>query len=676
MTPTQTESGRDHLAFAQKLLDLTRERRFGEVVNEWKAADVRDREIEVCKRLAAAAFAQSGDLAAARELLLELLSRTDIEAATCALAARVLFDTGATDASLAAWERAVSLAPANLGWWKWFAETSIRANQPERALVGAETHALHREQNVEIALAHATLLAKAHRSDEALFAFERLMALWPAHPVAGATFAQFAMREFPLQARELLDKRPWRPQPVTLSPELVRTAVALPAFFENETAAAEWRSCLLDQLKKLTELARTSPLRGADRASCLAATPFFAGFHDADITPIQFAWGDFVEALVAPIRSALPTVVEKGGPARKIGIVSNRFTDSSAGRFFNSWVEQLLATGYDVRLYALGMSDHETDRLSRLTPTERYAHDDPGYFLPLAHKLLTDQNDVLLFPEPQGSALITLVAGLRCAPIQCAAFGNPVTTGLHTMDFFLVPDAAEVAEPAAFYREKVARLAGIGIAFSDVPSAPRFDRQSFGFSPEERIYLVNQQLQKWSPHFVNAILDILRRDKQGRLVFFGIGSNVSTRAARRYLRETFQAQGVDLAARSTFLPGLDRVNFLALNAASDVSLDTLGYGGGSTTLDALGVGLPVITVQGRFLRSRQTAGMLRLAGSEQYICSDAASFVEAALATAHERKRVRGSTIIASETNRAVSNHSMAERPIIFADLAAFLGSL
>ena len=51
-------------------------------------------------------------------------------------------------------------------------------------------------------------------------------------------------------------------------------------------------------------------------------------------------------------------------------------------------------------------------------------------------------------------------------------------------------------------------------------------------------------------------------------------------------------------------------------------LDTLHWSGGNTSLDALLCGLPVVTLPGQFMRGRQSAAMLRLAGAPQLIAAD------------------------------------------------------
>jgi predicted O-linked N-acetylglucosamine transferase (SPINDLY family) len=59
-------------------------------------------------------------------------------------------------------------------------------------------------------------------------------------------------------------------------------------------------------------------------------------------------------------------------------------------------------------------------------------------------------------------------------------------------------------------------------------------------------------------------------------------------------------------------------------------LDTVRWSGGNTSLDALGAGLPIVTLPGRFMRGRQSAGMLGLAGIDELIARDEEDYVRIA----------------------------------------------
>ena len=56
-------------------------------------------------------------------------------------------------------------------------------------------------------------------------------------------------------------------------------------------------------------------------------------------------------------------------------------------------------------------------------------------------------------------------------------------------------------------------------------------------------------------------------------------------------------------------------------------VDTLHWSGGNTSLDALACALPIVTLPGRFMRGRQSAGMLRLMGIDELVARDADDYV-------------------------------------------------
>ena len=63
----------------------------------------------------------------------------------------------------------------------------------------------------------------------------------------------------------------------------------------------------------------------------------------------------------------------------------------------------------------------------------------------------------------------------------------------------------------------------------------------------------------------------------------------------------------------------------------DIALDTYPYTGCTTTADALWMGVPVLTITGESMVSRQAAAVLWGVGYKQWICRDQAQMVEQAL---------------------------------------------
>ena len=82
-----------------------------------------------------------------------------------------------------------------------------------------------------------------------------------------------------------------------------------------------------------------------------------------------------------------------------------------------------------------------------------------------------DAPDVLVYPELGMDATTFAVASLRLAPLQCAAWGHPVTTGHATIDVFFTAGAMEPADAASHYRERLVALPGIGTRYAR-PAVP------------------------------------------------------------------------------------------------------------------------------------------------------------------------------------------------------------
>jgi predicted O-linked N-acetylglucosamine transferase (SPINDLY family) len=83
----------------------------------------------------------------------------------------------------------------------------------------------------------------------------------------------------------------------------------------------------------------------------------------------------------------------------------------------------------------------------------------------------------------------------------------------------------------------------------------------------------------------------------------------------------------DVAGRVRFLPRLPMDAFFNLIAVSDVMLDPTPFCGGNTTLEALAVGTPVVTLPGEFLRGRLSYALYCQMGVSTCVASDLQDYV-------------------------------------------------
>jgi CRISPR-associated protein Csy1 len=191
-------------------------------------------------------------------------------------------------------------------------------------------------------------------------------------------------------------------------------------------------------------------------------------------------------------------------------------------------------------------------------------------------------------------------------------------------------------------------LPGIGTRYA-APVAPPIDRARVGL-PDGPLLLCPQSLFKIHPDNDALFARVLEAVPKARLVFYeGRDPALTAKFKARLLHAGIPAD------RMLMLAQRPHDDFLAVNAACDVMLDTLRWSGGNTSLDAVASGLPIVTLPGRFMRGRQSAGILQLMEMPELVANDEDDYVRKAAAIATDAA-YRG------ELSRAIAARRAAPR--------------
>jgi CRISPR-associated protein Csy1 len=334
--------------------------------------------------------------------------------------------------------------------------------------------------------------------------------------------------------------------------------------------------------------------------------------------------GDAIDRVQPQWRASMPRR-DRSGRRLRIGFVSAFFRDGTVGRYFEHWITDLPREAFEVIVYHLQPArDAVAEHLAARADHFRYC----PRFRPsqVASRVREDSPDVLVFPELGMDTTTFAVAALRLAPLQCAAWGHPVTTGLATIDAFFTADAMEPPTAEAHYTERLVRLPGIGTRYG-LPASPEpAPRDALGLPSDGPLLLCPQSLFKIAPDDDTLFARVLAALPKARLVLFeGRHPALTARCLER-----LAAAGVS-RDRLVVRPQCRHDVYLQINLACTAMLDTLRWSGGNTSLDALACALPVVTLPGRFMRARQSAAMLKLAGVEELIAHDADQYVDIAV---------------------------------------------
>ncbi len=418
---------------------------------------------------------------------------------------------------------------------------------------------------------------------------------------------------------------------------LIARALSLPPVYKDRDDLWRWRRRYLDELDRLAKLDPVE-LAGQNNIAELEWTNFYLAYQGEDDLAAQTSYSRFLQGILgASSISQLAGDHQRSQPGAeprriRVGFLSSFFRTSSVGKYFSSWVTDLPRDRFDVHLYFTGK--HADALTKKLAMNCTCFHHLRGGLEVKAKKVLADQLDILVYPEVGMEGEVQLLANLRLAPIQIAGWGHPVTTGSSVIDYFLSSAEMEPQDASAHYSETLITLPGLGTRYACPETTESASRTSLRLPVDKNIYLVPQSLFKIHPDNDEIYMQILQRDENAVLVFFTSPVRAVMNAFTRRLQGALDKHRIEARSQIKFLPRLSWDQFLEVNAVADVMLDSLHWSGGQTSIDALASNLPVVTLPGRFMRGRQTLGMLNIIGLPELIADSTESYIDKAIEVA------------------------------------------
>lgn len=231
----------------------------------------------------------------------------------------------------------------------------------------------------------------------------------------------------------------------------------------------------------------------------------------------------------------------------------------------------------------------------------------------------------------------------RIAPIQLNACGDVTTSGMKEIDRFLLGERYIHSAIEQEFTEEILPSSGIGFYMPPPPSL-QFDRTkeraAIGLSDRDVVFASNAHMFKLNPEPIHAWMDILARVPQAKLLLMPY--NCTYRKARfgpmfkRMLDSARSLYGVD-EDHIVIWDAQGKHAVMAGLAAADVYLDVFPYAGPTSTIEALAVGLPAVTLRGPTYRHCLTTGMLEEMDLSNFIASDLESYKGRAIQLASDK---------------------------------------
>ncbi len=329
---------------------------------------------------------------------------------------------------------------------------------------------------------------------------------------------------------------------------------------------------------------------------------------------------------VAPAPAAQP-------PARplRVGLVSGDLRNHPVGYFLQAWLKRLDPTR--VQLHAFS-TQADADALTQaIRPcfaawTSIAALDDAQ-----AAQCVRDQKiDVLLDLSGHTAHNRLALFARRAAPVQVSWLGYFATTGLQAIDYLLSDWACSPADSTELFTETVWRLPATRLCFAPpdaappVAALPALQRGFVTFGCFQTTSKLNDAVLAAWARVLHAVPTARLRIQSTRLG----NADEKNRLAARLGALGIAAHRIDLHGRAS------RTAYLVAHAGVDIILDTFPYPGGTTTCEALWMGVPTLTLAGDRLIARQGAGLLGAAGLSDWVVVDTDAYVQQAVRRASD----------------------------------------
>jgi predicted O-linked N-acetylglucosamine transferase (SPINDLY family) len=163
---------------------------------------------------------------------------------------------------------------------------------------------------------------------------------------------------------------------------------------------------------------------------------------------------------------------------------------------------------------------------------------------------------------------------------------------------------------------------------------------------------------KYANQYDWILVDICKRLGKCKLVFFVHENKFLSDFLRERLEKSFTKAGLVINDYVVFVPWLKFEDFYGLMECADVFLDTIGFSGFNTAIQAIDCALPIVTLDGRYMRGRLASGILRKMGLSELITSTDVDYINLAVRLAQD-----------SLYRNQIAEKLIRERDVLYGDL-------
>jgi predicted O-linked N-acetylglucosamine transferase (SPINDLY family) len=335
-----------------------------------------------------------------------------------------------------------------------------------------------------------------------------------------------------------------------------------------------------------------------------------------------------------PILSPAPLVAR---PRMRIGVLSPDFREHLNAYLLAPLFELVDRTRFDLYAYSLAADDGSAVRARIRSSVDIFRDSDQLSDKDAALAIRNDDIDILLDVGGHTTGARFAITAQRPAKLHVNYLGFSCSLASPRVDYAIVDrivgsDDTEWTE-ARIYLPHTHFL----YDFRVQPGASAVTRRDYGLPDDAFVYCAFHRAEKISPDVFDLWMRILAQVPRSVLWFRALSEQTA-----RNLRARAAERGVD-SARLVFAPfePSHDPRYLARHRLGDLMLDSLHHNAMTSACDALGAGLPVLTLRGMAFTSRAGESLVRAAGLPELVTNDQETYVQTAVRLAIDRSELQ-----------------------------------
>ena len=361
-----------------------------------------------------------------------------------------------------------------------------------------------------------------------------------------------------------------------------------------------------------------------DPSSRLVSSLAMASLYQDDLSALDVArlhrqLCEGIEAAIEPLAAAKPTA--SGNHRIRLGLVSSDFHRQHPVNIFMLPILQVLDhERFELFIYNTG-SMHDDYTLMAQACADHWLEASKLDDQALAQQIGRDGIQLLMDLSGHTSKHRLGVFCMRAAPVQVTFLGYPHSTGLSRMDWLIGDRWVSPEQHHHLFSEAIAQLPHSVFCWAPVDPyplpAPRPDGAEVVFGSFNNV-------MKLSPRTLDLWARILAEVPHSRLLLKA--PSLRDRSVVERFRHQFMARSID-PDRLEFQGPTELGLMMQSYGEIDIALDPFPYNGGTTSLQALWMGVPLISLMGDNFVARMGGSFLHSLGRPEWLADDEVSYL-------------------------------------------------